>query len=77
MVLYEIGVACKNARKRNGKTQASVATSLGCTVENISAFEHGRNNNAIILFYYLSHFNAFIEIQKLVKTIPKNEVILK
>ena len=48
---------CKQAqinRTNAGITQKAVAYELGYSVENISAFENGRNNNAEILNYYVS-----------------------
>ena len=48
---------CKQAqinRTNAGVTQKAVAYELGYSVENISAFENGRNNNAEILNYYVN-----------------------
>lgn len=40
-------------RKKAKVKQSQVARELGYSLENISAFENGRNNNAEILLYYI------------------------
>ena len=40
-------------RKKAKVKQSQVAKELGYSLENISAFENGRNNNAEILLYYI------------------------
>lgn len=53
--LREIGQRCKKYRVERGFYQMDVAKETGYSVENISAFETGRNDNARILLWYLSH----------------------
>lgn len=36
-------------------TQKQIAEELGVSVETISAFEHGRTNNAVVLSWYIEH----------------------
>lgn len=51
-----VGHRCRLYRKRILKTELkTIALDLGYSVENISAFEHGRNDNSIILLWYLIH----------------------
>lgn len=52
--LFWLGSICQEYRLKLNKTQKDVATELGCSVENISSFENGRNNNCRILIWYLS-----------------------
>lgn len=52
MTLKEIGKRCKEHRERLGKYQYDVANDTGYSKENVSAFETGRNNNAVILSWY-------------------------
>ena len=51
--LKEIGQKCKEFRKKIKASQRDVANDLCYTAENISAFENGRNDNAIILLWYV------------------------
>ena len=53
--LYHIGQQCKTIREKLGLRQSDVAAEIGCSKENISAFECGRNNNAIIFAWYIAH----------------------
>lgn len=53
--LREIGRRCKQFRVEQGYYQTDVAADTGYSVENISAFETGRNDNARILLWYFSH----------------------
>lgn len=55
MNLKNVGSACQRFRKRIGKRQIDVATDIKCSVENISAFETGRNNSVIILLWYFDN----------------------
>ena len=58
--LKKLGKNCAFIRKRLGYTQKQVADELGYSVENISAFENGRNDNGRIYDWY---------IQKLISSI--------
>lgn len=53
--LRELGKRCKEFRINAGYQQTDVAKDLEYSVENISAFETGRNDNAIILLWYITH----------------------
>ena len=53
--LHEMGQRCKKFRIEHSFYQADVAFDTGYSTENISAFENGRNDNARILLWYLSH----------------------
>lgn len=52
--LREMGRRCKQYRIDLGLHQTDVAADTGYSVENISSFENGRNDNARILLWYLS-----------------------
>ena len=54
-ILKEVGQKCKNFRIEKGYYQTDVARDLGYSLENISSFENGRNDNAIILLWYIKH----------------------
>ena len=51
--LVKIGKYCKKYRVSIGRFQSDVAEDTGYSVENISAFETGRNDNARILLWYI------------------------
>ena len=53
--LRYIGRRCKEFRVSRGYYQTDVAADTGYSTENISSFETGRNDNARILLWYLSH----------------------
>ena len=53
--LRDIGRRCKEFRVEHGYYQIDVARDTGYSVENISAFETGRNDNARILLWYFVH----------------------
>lgn len=55
MELKEITEKCAYWRLECGYTQKQIADSLGVSVETISAFEHGRTNNARVLSWYIEH----------------------
>ena len=50
--LREMGRRCKQFRVNQGYYQTDVAADTGYSVENISSFETGRNDNARILLWY-------------------------
>ena len=52
--LREMGQRCKQYRVDHGYFQTDVAKETGYSVENISSFETGRNDNARILLWYFS-----------------------
>lgn len=54
----DLRVLCKRCQKfriDNGFYQSQVALETGYSIENISAFECGRNDNLRILLWYFSH----------------------
>lgn len=53
--LREIGRRCKRYRTDIGLYQSDVAKDTGYSIENISSFENGRNDNARILLWYIAH----------------------
>lgn len=53
--LREMGRRCKQFRVEHGFYQFDVAAETGYSVENISSFENGRNDNARILLWYFVH----------------------
>lgn len=54
MDIEELRVRCIEYRKKLGFTQKDVADELGCSMENISAFENARNNSGKIWLWYIS-----------------------
>lgn len=55
ITLREMGQRCKKYRIEHGYFQTDVADETGYSVENISSFETGRNDNARILLWYFAH----------------------
>lgn len=55
MNISELGKKCREWRKDNYIPQRIIANDLGVSIELISAFEHGRTNNATILMWYIEH----------------------
>lgn len=53
MNMKKLGEKCKKYRLAKGYLQSEVAAECGCSRENISAFEQGRNDSAIILLWYI------------------------
>lgn len=51
--MITIGRLCRRARRRRDLTQKQVAECTGYSVENICAFEKGRNSNSRLLIWYL------------------------
>lgn len=49
----QIASRCKQFRQSLGITQSSIAKDLKMGVANISAFENGKNNNAVIYNWYI------------------------
>ena len=48
-----IGKACKDFRVSLGILQSEVAHDTGYSIENVSKFENGNNNNMKIFLWYL------------------------
>lgn len=54
-ILATLGKYCAITRIKNRITQYAVALEIGCTPQNISSFERGNNNSALILLWYIKH----------------------
>lgn len=52
--LYDIAQRCKEFRYEIGYTQSDVAIETGYNDKTVAGFEQGRNNNAILLAWYVS-----------------------
>lgn len=61
--LKNLGLKCKEFRVSLGVLQSDVANDTGYSLENISAFETGRNDNARILLWYFMHGMTIDHIQ--------------
>ena len=55
MELLDICRTCAEWRKDNKIPQSVIANDLNVSCETISAFEHGRTNNARVLSWYIEH----------------------
>lgn len=53
MNLVDLGKKCKEFRISIGLLQSHVAYDTGYSVENVSKFENGKNNNLIIFLWYV------------------------
>ena len=70
--LSYIGKYCKNYRQKNtGALQTNVAIDTGYSLENISAFERGLNDNMRIFLWYLTNG---LDIQEMLKGEFDNEL---
>lgn len=55
-IMFRVGLNCQNYRRvHTAYTQDKVAKELGCSIENVSAFENARNDNYVTLLWYLKH----------------------
>lgn len=54
-----VGARCRTFRQSIGLKQEVVAKETGYSVETVSGFENGRNNNASILLWYIAHGMEF------------------
>ena len=55
MDMEYITAKCATWRKENNIPQSVIANDIQVSVETISAFEHGRTNNARVLSWYIEH----------------------
>ena len=53
MNIKELGEKCRRFRIMKSYLQSQVAQEVGCSKENVSAFENGRNDSAIIFLWYI------------------------
>ena len=61
----DIGRICKKYRQENTPYyQVRVAMDTGYSVENVSSFETGRNDNGRILLWYFEHGLTFDYIRR-------------
>lgn len=65
--LKALGLLCSTYRKSMHISQSTIAIKTGYTVENISAFERGRNCNFIIFLAYVN----IIPIPDIIKELNK------
>lgn len=54
-VLASLGEYCRITRIQSGFRQIDVANETGCSQQNVSFFERGENNNALLLLWYIKH----------------------
>ena len=54
-ILARLGEYCAMTRLKKGIPQYAVAKEIGCSTQNVSRFEKGGNNNALLLFWYIKH----------------------
>ena len=59
-----MGQTCQFVREYFGYTRAHVAAKTGYTTQTIYDFERGRNNNAVLLFWYMRNFSSLMEFLK-------------
>ena len=54
-LLKYTGECCRNFRKSKGYLQSEVAADLNVSEKLVSAFECGKQNNAVVLLWYFAH----------------------
>lgn len=59
-----MGQTCQYLREYMGLTRAHVADKTGYTTQTIYDFERGRNNNAVLLFWYMCNFPSLMTFLK-------------
>lgn len=60
-----IGARCARYRTSLGLTQVDIAAFAHCSIENVSAYEHGRNASLILMLAYMSYgmtYDDLIEV---------------
>lgn len=55
IILARLGEYCAMTRLKQGIRQCEVAKEIGCSTQNLSRFENGGNNNALLLYWYIKH----------------------
>ena len=64
-IARDLGATCRRFRKSIGMNLSDVARDTGYTIQNISTFERGQNNNMKIYLWYVNHgLNYFIDLTK-------------
>ena len=63
-IMDKVSINCQDFRIAQGVTQGDVAREVQCSIENVSAFENSRNDNYIILLWYLNHGMSISELLK-------------
>lgn len=61
-----LGKICKEYRESLGLLQSDVANDTGYSKETVSAFECGRCNNAVILYWYVKHGFGIYETRRVI-----------
>ena len=59
-----IGANCKDFRIKSGYYQMDVANETGYSIENVSSFENGRNDNLRLMLWYMTHGMKIDDILK-------------
>jgi transcriptional regulator with XRE-family HTH domain len=59
-----IGANCKKWRSTHGYYQSDTAKDTGYSLENVSAFENGRNDNCRLLSWYILKGMSLHELYK-------------
>ena len=62
--LKTLGKVCQDFRRNREISQLKVAYDTNYSIENISAFECGRNDNARILLWYFAHGLTMDELKR-------------
>ena len=62
--LKTLGKICQEFRRTHGLSQTKAAFDTHYSIENISAFERGRNDNARILLWYIAHGLTVDELKR-------------
>ena len=73
ILLKNIGKLCQNFRVSIQETQLTMSLDVNYSVESISSFENGRNNNMVLLLWYLSNGLDIDDLCNLLKGELKND----
>lgn len=64
-IARDLGATCRRFRKSIDKKLSDVARDTGYTLQNVSAFERGMNNNFKIYLWYANHgLDYFVDFTK-------------
>lgn len=64
-IARDLGATCRRFRKSIDKKLSDVARDTGYTLQNISAFERGKNNNMKIYLWYINNgLDYFVDFTK-------------
>ena len=73
-VLASIGKICAGARIANNTTQEEIGNYVNYTRYNISRFERGMCNNAVILLFYMRNFCSNDDNNLIIEKLRCNEL---